>query len=310
MSIPQSAKQNLIKYLGKDADSFLERAQELLAKYSYEWQLSSITYMPTGTVNLLFSCDTKEHGSCVLKLCIPGPEAALEINCLKAYEGSRFCKLWAYNCDDGIMLLEKITPGLQLWSERDFRKRALIFANLLANLHRTYPKQGIYPSYLSWLEGIKNRLCAMPSCEEFVVYLDLAIQEYIKIKQRYTRLCLLHGDLHQENLLQNSTGGYTIIDPKGVVDDPILETARFILNELPCESNQVLEIITIISSITAIEENDILRCLFIDTVLSNSWSMEECYPTLIAFEDAKQKSLTTCGFVHGILRNQNSYCTE
>lgn len=42
---------------------------------------------------------------------------------------------------------------------------------------------------------------------------------------------LLHGDFHHDNILLSNNGDYVIIDPKGVIGDPVFDIPRFILNE-------------------------------------------------------------------------------
>lgn len=91
----------------------------------------------------------------------------------------------------------------------------------------------------------------------------------------------------------NAEGSYTIIDPKGVVDDPVMETARFLLNELPCAAEKMQKIVEIISSIVGISQEDILKSMFVDAALSQGWCMEDYYPTQEARKKEKQSALQT-----------------
>jgi len=300
MDIPESARQGIYKYLGDETNEFLSQAGKCLEKYKDRWRLSHLSFMPTNTVNLLYSCVSGLYGNCVLKLCIPGPEVATEINCLRAYDGKRYCKLWAYDLTDDIMLLEQVTPGDQMWAVDDYRKRAQLMAMTVKGLPIPYDK-GQYPTYLSWMERIHRIITGMGGLEDVLFYLNKAMEIYAGLKRRHCRACLLHGDLHQENMLLNSKGGYTIVDPKGVVDDPVMETARFLMNELPCDENRIREMVAIMSPIIDIPEKDILESMFVDAALSNSWCMEEHYPTQEAFEKEKQNVLETCKFVYGLI---------
>ena len=122
-------------------------------------------------------------------------------------------------------------------------------------------------------------------------------------------------------MLLNSNGGYTIIDPKGVIDDPVMETARFLMNEIPCDDKpcdgkpshgkpcdgkssygwKIYDMVSIMSPIIAIPEVDILKSMYIDAALGHSWTMEEHYKTRQAFDAAKKDVLSTCEFVYGLL---------
>jgi len=301
MIIPEDSRQNLFKYLGSEADVFLSRVDGLLKKYTVQWQLSELVFMPTNTVNLLFSCQSSIYGLCVLKVCIPGPEVATEINCLRAYDAQAYVKLWDYHLEDNILLLERVIPGSELWEVKDDQERARLFANTFKNLQMISIKQTEYPTYQTWLEKVRKNLVDKGDLEEVLFYLDEALKVYEELKRDYPNDVLLHGDLHQENLLLNEQNKYIIIDPKGVVDMPVMEVARFLLNETPCEEKELWEMVAIISNVIEIPEIDIIKSLFIDATLSNSWTLEEYVLTSEAFEKNKQEALRSCQFFYQFL---------
>lgn len=303
MNIPETTRKRLFTHMGNKVDAFLSQIDTLLQKYTAIWQLTDIAFLPTetGTANLLFTCQSSLHGACVLKICSPGPEVQTEIHCLLAYNGNGYCKLWDYNLPDSILLLEQVIPGQQMWAVSDYRERARLMASILKDLPVTHTEQGRFPTYLSWMEGIHQKLTGMNGMDDILFYLNIAIEIYTELKQRRHRSCLLHGDLHQENMLLNASGGYTIIDPKGVVDDPVMETARFLMNELPCEAVKIQDIVGIISPVTGISKEDMLKSMFVDAALMHSWCMEEHFPTPEAFEAEKQNALDTCKFVYALL---------
>lgn len=302
MTVPKSARQNLYKYLGDKTDKFLSDTNNRLKKYTQLWQLTGLSFMQTDTVNLLLSCESNLYGPCVLKMCIPGPVAVTEINCLLAYDGKGFCKLWAYDTTDNVLLLQQVIPGHQMWAVSDYRERARLMADVVKNLpHIPLDGQTEYLTYLGGMEEIHRILTGKGGMEELLFYLDKAMEIYIGLKQHYRKSYLLHGDLHQENMLLNYAGGYTIIDPQGVVDDPVMLTARFLMNELPCEESKIYEIVAIMSPIIQIPEKDMLKCMFIDCALMNCWCMDRHFSTLEAVENKKQDSLETCKFVYGLV---------
>ena len=302
MNIPENTRQGIYKYMGDKTDKFISQVEMRYEKYIKEWHLSNLSFMPTGTVNLLFSCESALYNSCVLKMCIPGPEVATEVNCLRFYDGKSYCKLWEYDLTDDVLLLEKVTPGNQMWDVEDYRERARLMGITVKGLPIEYNGQEQYPTYLSWMENIHHKMTVMGGLDDVLFYLNKAIELYNELKQRHRKACLLHGDLHQENMLLNSKGGYTIIDPKGVVDDPVMETARFLMNETTCEESKIMEMAAIMSPIIGISGKDILNSMFVDAALGQSWCMEEHYTTKAAFEEAKQNALETCQFAYGLIQ--------
>ena len=301
MDIPESARAGVRKYLGDEADIFISKVDERLLRYGALWRLNDLSFMPTDTVNFLFSCVSALYGPCVLKMCIPGPETATEIGCLRAYNGRGYVKLWDYSLTDDMMLLEKVKPGDQMWAVKDYRERARLMGERVKDLPIAWDGRGDYPTYRSWMEGIRAKLVGMGGLEEPVGLLDEAYAIYDGLKQTYDRDCLLHGDLHQENMLLNASGGYTVIDPKGVVDDPVMETARFLMNETPCEDRKIFDMVDIMSPIINIPEADILKSMYIDAALSHCWTLEEFYDTPELFTENKRRALETIKFVRGLL---------
>jgi len=301
IEIPSSTRQSIYKYLGDKTDGFLSDAKNRLIKCTEKRALSDIIFMETNTVNLLYSCESSLYGSCVLKMCIPGPEVATEINCLRFYDGKGYVKLWAYDLSDDLLLLENIKPGNELWDVDDYKERARFFALTIKGLPIDYVDNEPYPTYLSWMKKIHQTITDIGGLDDVLFYLNKAIEIYNDLKKRYNRECLLHGDMHQENLLLNSKGGYTIIDPKGVIDDPVMETARYLMNETPCDSQKIYDIVTILSPVIEIPEEDLLKSMYIDAALGNSWTMEEHYVTQEAFKAGKKAALKTCEFVYGLL---------
>ncbi|MCL2497009.1 MAG: aminoglycoside phosphotransferase family protein [Symbiobacteriaceae bacterium] len=310
MEFPPSARLSVRKYLGDAGDSFLDATGELVSKYGELWRLSELSFLDTQTVNLLFTCTSELYGSCILKACLPGPEVVTEINCLRAYAGKGYVRLWADNSEDNILLLERIIPGEQLGAVADYRERTRIMAELVHNLPCPWDGQTPFPSYRIWMEELQRNLQAMPDAQEMLDYLQEARRIYDQLHQRYDRRYLLHGDLHHANMLLNAARGYTIIDPKGVVDDPVMETARFLLNEVAgpdfplneaSVARQLREMVAIIAATIGTPQEDILKSLYIDTALSKGWDLEELYPDPQAREDVIQKALATCKFVYGLL---------
>ena len=307
MNVPVFAREGIHRYLGDKTDVFLSQANKGVEKYAALWRLSNLSFMPDCDGNLVFSCESELYGPCILRMCIY--DVGAEVRTLQAYDGNGYCKLYAYDLTDNVLLLEWIMPGKNMWSTIfDHWERARQMAELLKGLTFQQGQKG-YPTYLSWLEAVHKKLSTMGSVDEVLSYLDKAMEIYAELKLRYPKECLLHGNLHQEKLLLNEKGGFTIINPKGVVDDPIMETARFLLNETPGSEgtqrdvDKIREMAGIMGSVINVPAADILKCLFIDAVLSYCWTMEEFYdnPDREGFDERKRDVLTVCKFAYDLL---------
>jgi len=260
---------------GDATDLFITGLDGLLEKYSHLWRLSGVQYMETVSVNLLFTCSSDLYGSCVLKAGVPNPEVATEVHSLLDNACGKYCKIWDYNISDGVLLLERIMPGATLKAVQDCNERAGIMAGIMKGLHSPYHGMHAYPTYGVWYD----KLCVFfetSGRREIFEYVKAGRAIYRELRLSYHNDCLLHGDLHHENVLLNQNGGYTIVDPKGVIGDPIMETARFLLNEVETNGfGRIAGMISIMGEILEYPEKDIKLALAADCMLSCGWSADE-----------------------------------
>ena len=87
---------------------------------------------------------------------------------------------------------------------------------------------------------------------------------------------LVHGDLHQENMLIDDEGKLVAIVPKGVVGPKVLEHGRFMHNFMRDRGDIPIGDILCQRAKTQanhFSEDEILRVGFIDVVLSTTWTL-------------------------------------
>lgn len=87
--------------------------------------------------------------------------------------------------------------------------------------------------------------------------------------------CLLHGDLHHDNILQ-SARGWCAIDPKGIVGDPCYEFGIVFRNPVGREAQaaspeRILKLADIFSRRTVLDKTRILQFGFTHVALSLAW---------------------------------------
>ena len=312
VNVSENAKKTMRQYLGDESDAFFTRANSFMAKYADLWKLTNIRPIsPASDGNIVFSCDSELYGACVLYMHMNSVEN--EVQFLNIYGGKGYCKLYAHSLEDNVLLVEKITPGIFMWDAVvDFRERARIVAELVKDLPIPH-EIGDLPTYGSWMEGIHNILTEMGGLDDVLFYLNKAMEIYVELKQRYPRNCLLDANLQRFNLFLNESGSFTVTDPQSVVDDPIMQTARFLNNERPNTlmdatpnvESLIREMAAIISSITEVPAEDVLKSMFIDTALSNCWTLDEFYhfPKRDGLEETKKDVLKSCGFVYGLIQS-------
>jgi len=263
---------------------FLEKLERDLAVYTACWQLSELSLIDYFSVNCLFLCRSQIYGDAVLKIGNPCRETFAEIAMLREYGGGRFCRLYEADPENGVLLLEQIRPGTRLRDVPSLDKRLELFAGIFTGLHKPPADPGEYPAYSGWVSRIAGYMGGQPEHWELCVYMRRAEKLYLEAETIYSRKMLLHGDLHHDNLLLNEQKTYTIIDPKGVVGDPVFEVGRFILNEdedgLPPDEYlcKVRYIIKKLKMLLGIPTDIIKKGYFIEMAMANCWNVESGEP--------------------------------
>ena len=277
--------ERFIKKLG--TESYNERIR-IVEKYKKQWELTEIEFQSElSNNNLIFYAVSKRYGKVIFKIRIDNGYDN-EILALKLFQGKNFCKLYEYSIEDEAYIMERIMPAHTLYEGAPRNERIQIAAEIFKKLHKNDLPVGTFPTYTEWFkegkEGTKNR----EDCKDMYPYLDSAEQMLADICKKYSRNLLLHGDLHHENILQNEHGGYTVIDPKGVIGDPVFDLSRFMLDEFRDDltsepKEEIIDFVQKLGDGVGIPCEILLRCLFIETViwlfreeLANGESLEEC----------------------------------
>jgi streptomycin 6-kinase len=139
-----------------------------------------------------------------------------EAKALNAFEG--FGAVSVLGREEGILLLERAVPGNLLKNNLPKEKRIEIACKVMERLHQApVPSKKGFPAIEEWLAAV-DKEWDLPKD-----HLKRARNLKNKlIKKDSGRKVLLHGDLHQENIL-SSGNDWVVIDPKGVIGEPIHE---------------------------------------------------------------------------------------
>lgn len=263
-----------------------------------EWNIDSLELMLYFSVSCLFMCRSNIFGDCVLKICKSSNQADLEYKTLLEYNDSTYCNVYAKNSEQGILLLERIEPGTTLHNVTSLDKRLDIYCNLLKKIHKSTCCENIFPTYTQWIDKTANTISKTPQCKTLYTHMKKAQKLYHSLLTKYNRKLLLHGDLHHGNILYDNKKGYRIIDPKGVIGDPVFEIGRFILNEpyngADFPSEHIQKIITGLSERLNLPEYDIMQFFYIELCLAECWHMEDGHKNY-------EKRLKNISFIEAML---------
>lgn len=238
-----------------------------------QWDLRELQTFYRQETRGVWTAESEQYGPVILKWDSTG-QLASEHRMLSRQRGHRSCKVFAYDGEQGLLLEERILPGTRLREEPSLEKRVEALASVFREIHQPEPEG---ETYLDWLE----RACAFCGTREVPGELDRMAARACgicgELFAAYPERVLLHGDLHQDNLLRRADGSYALIDPKGVVGPPILDLLRFLLNEadLAADGGHMDRALRLVSGACGFPEGDLRKGLFMEAVLANVWFVED-----------------------------------
>jgi len=291
---------SIVKRFGR---SFYERAAAAIEAYGSKWSLTNFKLIPSYSANLVFTCEAGQDGPAVLKIGRPSSsEIMTEYNALNEYNGVKFCSVYKADFEDGVLLEACIQPGIPLRDERDLETRLSVFSSLYNGLHIAPAIPESYPTYLGWVTRITEYMSRRNDCKELYAHMKKAEGICLSIAEQYAKQMLLHGDFHHDNILLGSDGRYVIIDPKGVVGDPVFDVPRFILNEFddditPALYDKINFIIYSLEKKLNIPNDILKKCLYVETAMGECWSVESG-----ASAEEYEKLLQNVVFAESILK--------
>ncbi len=277
---PKLDKDKITAHFGAE---FYAKLINDLENYSQLWTLSELFQIDYYSVNCIFKCVSAKYGLCILKIGKPSRETATEASALREYSGTRYCKIYESDISRGVLLIEQITPGVQLRAVPSLDKRLDLFCEVFRGLHIKSASSEFYPTYMRWVSRITEFMRSQGEHE--LLYKQMANAEQIcrSLCEKYPVKVLLHGDLHHDNILLDCHSQYRIIDPKGVIGDTVFDIPRFILNEFDDVlnddfSNKFRHITKTLSAKLNLSERDIRRLTYVEMCMSNCWSVEDKQP--------------------------------
>ncbi|MCQ6563315.1 aminoglycoside phosphotransferase family protein [Paenibacillus mendelii] len=281
--------EQIINRFGQD---FYAKVLRDIDAYADRWTLSSFQLIPSYSANLVFRCCSETYGSVVLKI---GNDSfggvVTEYHTLSEYNGRRFCRVFHADIENNVILEEGVQPGTPLRDESSLDKRLSVFCSLYNGLHIAPAKAERYPTYTKWVNKITAYMSKRQDCKELYGHMNKAKEICSSVAALYPQEMLLHGDFHHDNILLGNNGEYRIIDPKGVIGDPVFDVPRFILNEFDDEKDseaykKINGIIDILEGKLMIPNEVLRQCLYVETAMGMCWSVEdgstpEEYPGLL-----------------------------
>jgi streptomycin 6-kinase len=166
---------------------------------------------------------------------VPNREFSTEIDSLHHFGGHGAVRLIEADADAGLMLLERLVPGVPLQRTQDDDLATSIFAQVMRRLKKSSPGNHSFPSVADWAKGFERLRDQFdgrtgPFPEPAIDRAEGLVSEFL---ESMSDVVVLHGDLHHWNILSAEREPWLALDPKGVMGEHEYEVGAWLRNPFP-----------------------------------------------------------------------------
>jgi len=283
MNISRKFKQTMINVWNDKGKTWLLELPERIKYFTNKWQLQNLKPFENLTYSYVISAYSALYKTpVVLKMMLSHQELFDEQKALEYYNGRGCVKLLASDIDKGAILIEEIVPGTPLSTLFPINddKATAIAIEIIKGLHQSpilIREVANFPSISNWLSLLDH-------------FNDSKIPgDSLKNAQTLSKfllstqgdLCVLHGDLHHQNILLDNHREWIVIDPKGIVGELGFEAGTFLRNPFLCllEQPNAHEVINnrlhLLAGGLQIDYGRLLDWGYVQTVLAACWAIED-----------------------------------
>jgi len=261
---------------------WLTQLPALLAETAARWSLTIGAPFAELSYNLVLPARRRDGAELILKIGVPNAELEAEIRALAYWDGRVTVRLLDADPTWGVLLLERLRPGRMVSTLPD-DDALRVTAELMRALWQPPPAAHSFVSVADWAGGLARLRAEFGGgTGPFAPHLVALAEAYFAaLLPSMAAPVLLHGDLHQYNILAGERRPWLIIDPKGVIGEPAYEIGPFMRNCLP-ENGSATEIIRLqarrldmFSEMLDLDRERLRMWCVAQQVLSAWWSYED-----------------------------------
>ncbi|MED1800591.1 aminoglycoside phosphotransferase family protein [Brevibacillus porteri] len=282
ISLPTQFTQTIMGIHKEAGRLWLDSFHELIDDCEARWSLKVLDPFPLS-YNFVAPVVLQDGRNAVLKLGVPGLDWQRELTAIRAFAGRGMVQLLDADEEKGIMLLERIMPGETLDKLSSEEERIQCLADVIKRMHTPVSNAGklasTFPTIADWAVGLEK---IRPHFQEGIgpipeQMVERAMQWYKKLLSTQKEQCLLHGDLHHENILRAEREPWLAIDPKGLIGETEYEVIPFLLNHLPEDGVEEVmkQRVDGLTKALSLQKERVLTWAYCHSVLSAWWFIED-----------------------------------
>lgn len=275
MKVPARLRRNICDLHGQAGWEWLGRLPELLERCIAKWSLSPGRRYSNSSYSYITRVTRPDGTPAVLKLSFPGGHAIHEAAALRSFAGRGAVELFAHEPSVAALLLARAQPGQPLAElcAKDDQHATSVAASITRALQTEIHLLTGFPSVQTWQFDLE-RLSKLAHGHLSALVVD-ARAVMADLAASSSRHVLLHGDLHQFNILR-AGDAWLAIDPKGIAGERECELAPFVLNPLRPDLAEILpRRIAQLCEELALDRHRAWAWTFVRAALAILWSLED-----------------------------------
>jgi streptomycin 6-kinase len=233
--IPEDFTNFMIELFSEEGRAWLDRLPAILAACEERWNLTIGAPVGNLSFNYVAPAVLADGTEVIVKTGLTD-EFPSQPEALRHFDGHGMAQLLAYDERDAVMLLERLKPGTSLRAVDDDELAISAAADVMRKIWRPLPQKHYpFPTVCDWGKGFarlreqyNGRTGPFPPA-----IFDKAEKLYAELSASMAEPVLLHGDLHQDNILSAEREPWLAVDPKGVIGEPVFETGALLRNFWP-----------------------------------------------------------------------------
>lgn len=235
MALPEQFVRTVQSTWGESGRQWLDALPALLEDCAERWSLTLAPPFPNLSFNYVALAIAADGMKMVLKAGVPSRDLQHEAAALRFFDGQGSVRLLDADPEAGILLLERLRPGIVLTSltDEDHDDEATaIAASVMQALWRPAPLHHDFPTVADWGQGFARLRARFDGGSGPLPVALVAEAEalFVELLASSAPPVLLHGDLHHDNILSAERNPWLAIDPKGVVGEPAYEVGALLRN--------------------------------------------------------------------------------
>lgn len=277
--VPPVLRANVLEVWGDPGRDWLADLNDTVQAVAELWALELTRTTYELSFHWVAPATDPDGRPVVIKLGVPGGELVREAATLRAYDGHGAARLLAHAPEHGAQLIERLRPGhsaASLVPHADVDATSAI-TMVLRRLHEAPTDDVVLPE-VSALRADFEELLAQPELPGPPRPLvERAVHLLDELCADAPRHCVVHGDLHHDNVLAASRTPWLAIDPHGHLGDPGYDVGAMLFNPRINERDE--ELLALVGARVEQVADQLVMPLdrvvawgFVKAVLSEVWS--------------------------------------